>query len=231
MTKRWLLALPLLCLLAWPAWGETIHLSDGEVIRGRIIRTDDATISVESDKGFGVIQVNKSDITLIEYENKQRDPSHLIGLGYLHRSAPTGSNSAINDYGLDALSLKYWLSSTDSIDTLLGYFNSSQSSTTELQVLSLDLRYATVFQRKANLDLYFGGSAGFLSVIDKTNGNNINDTGTRVGVFLGIEAFFVTLPNLGISGEVGFSQQTVGKSSITDLSTTTFPTFSIHYYF
>jgi len=229
--------LPGLALLALGAWdapplrAETVHLASGESIQGKIIRVDDTSISVESDKGYGVIQINKSDIILIEYDNKKRDPTRQVGIGYFHRSAPSAASPATNDYGVDALSMKYWLTGTDSVDALLGFYNSSTDNQTNLQVFSLDLRYANVFQRKGMLDVYWGASVGYLGVVDKTNGNNVNDSGPRFGVFLGTEIFLVTLPNLGLAAEVGFYTQSVGKRTVTDLSTTTFPTLSARYYF
>jgi hypothetical protein len=226
--------LALLAAMAWsanPARAETLHLVSGEVIQGKIIRVDENSVSVESDKGYGVIQVNKADIILIEYDNKKRDPSRMLGVGYFHRTVPAAASPATNDYGLDALSLKYWISSTDSLDALLGFYSSSTDNTTNLQVFSMDLRYANVFQRKGMLDVYWGASVGFISVVDKTAAVPVNDTGTREGVFLGTEIFFVTLPNLGISAEVGFYTQSVGKRTVTDLSTSTFPTFAVRYYF
>jgi hypothetical protein len=222
-------ALAFLAGSASPARAEIVHLASGEVIQGKIIRVDDATLSIESDKGYGVIQLNKSDITMIEYENRKRDPSRTVGVGYFHRNAPTVATSATTDYGVDALSLKYWLSAVDSVDALLGYFNSTTNGTTQLQILSMDLRYANVFQRRGLADLYYGLSLGFISVTDKAN--DVNDSGVRGGVFLGTEMFFATFPNLGISAEVGFYTQSVGKRTVTDLSTSTFPTFAVRYYF
>jgi hypothetical protein len=124
-----------------------------------------------------------------------------------------------------------WFSSTDSVDLLLGFYSSSNKQTTIYEVFSLDVRYASVFKRQANLDVYYGGSLGYLSVTDKTLGNNIEDTGYALRVFLGVELFFVTLPNLGISSEIGIGTQSVGDNSTTNLSATTFPTFSIRYYY
>lgn len=68
---------------------------------------------------------------------------------------------------------------------------------------------------------------GYLNVTDKTSGRNVEDTGTSFRGFLGVELFFLTLPNLGISSEIGIGYQTVGDST----TTTTFPAFSIRYYF
>src|SRR3970040_396907 len=141
MKMKWLGALVLLGMLAAPCFGETIHLSPGEAVRGRFIRIDDQTISVESDKGYGIIQIAKSDITLIEYDQKKRDPSRTLGLGYYHRSTRSGISSCAIAYGVDALSLKYWLSSTDSLDVQWGYYSAQNDGETVLEVLSFDVRY------------------------------------------------------------------------------------------
>jgi hypothetical protein len=231
MKMKWLGAFAALVMLAPPCFGETIHLVTGESIKGRIIRIDDQTLSVESDKGYGIIQIAKSDVTLIEYDQKKRDPSRLLGFGYVHQSEPSNATAAATMYGVDALSLKYWMTSTESLDMQLGYFSAQQDGEPVLEIFSIDVRYASVFQRRGNLDLYYGGSVGYLTVMDKTAGNNIEDSGTRLRVFLGAEVFFVSLPNLGISAEVGFGQQSIGDRTVTNLSTTTFPTFAVRYYF
>ena len=231
MKMKWLGAILMLVLLASPAFGETVHLVTGESISGRIIRTDDQTISVESDKGYGIIQIAKSDVILVEYDNKKRDPSRTLGFGYYHRSTPSSATAAATEYGVDALSLKYWLSSTDSFDLHWGYYSAQSDGESILEIFSLDLRYARVFERRGSLDLYFGGSGGFLSVKDKTASPDVDESGLRFRAFVGAEIFFVSLPNLGISGEIGFGSQTIGKTTVTDLSTTTFPTFAVHYYF
>lgn len=225
-----LAVLAALCFNEPLARAETVYLSTGEVIQGKIIRVDDNTVSVESDRGYGVIQLNKSDIILIEYENKNRDPSRTVGMGYFYRSAPVVP-SATTDYGLNALSFKYWMSAKDSIGALFGYYNASTSSSTQLQVFSFDLRYANVLQRRGMLDVYWGGSIGVLSVNDQVSGNNINTSGTRAGLFVGTEIFFVSLPNLGVSTEVGFYTQTIGSRVVTDLSAGSYPTIAVHYYF
>jgi hypothetical protein len=229
-----MIGLMALALVAWdarPARAEIVHLVSGEVIQGKIVRVDDTTVSIESDKGYGVLQINKSDITLIEYEAHKRDMARQMGVGYFHRSAPSVTTPATTDYGLDALAVKYFVTSTDSAEALLGYYSSILGGAVQLEVFSLDLRYANVFARHGLMDLYAGVSVGFLSVVDKVSGNDVNSNGARGGVFLGTEVFFATLPNLGISGEVGFYSQTVGKRQVTDLSTSSFPAFSVRYYF
>ena len=233
MQLRWLWVALLLPLLwaATPARAETVHLNTGESIKGKIVRSDADTISVESDKGFGVIQIKRSDITLIEFDGTQRDLSRQVGVGYYHRATPSSVGAQASEYGVDALSLKMWLSRTDSIDAQLGFYSASDASGKVFEVFSLDMRYARVFSRHSNVDVYWGGSLGYLNVTDRTVGRDISGTGYSVRGFLGLELFFVSLPNVGISSEVSVGTQHVGNVSTTNLSATTFPAFSLHYYF
>ena len=220
-----------LLFLALTVKAETVHLNSGESIEGKIIRVEAESISVESSKGFGVIHVNRSDISLIEFDQKSRGMSRKIGIGYYHRSSPSSVGAISAEYGVDALSMKMWLSDTDSVDIQLGFYSFDDSVQTKFSVFSLDARYAMVFTRKSNLDVYMGGSVGYLNVKDTTLNRNVSDTGTSLRAFLGVEMFFVTLPNLGISSEIGLGFQTVGNVNTTNLSTTTFPSFSIRYYY
>jgi hypothetical protein len=194
----WVAALLALLWAAAPAQAETVHLTTGESIQGKIVRVDADSISIESDKGFGVIQIKRSDITLIEFD-QPRDLSRLVGLGYYHRATPSSVGAQAAEYGTDALSLKMWLSNTDWVDLLLGFYDNKDATAARFKVSSLDLRYARVFKRQANLDLYYGGSLGYLNVTDQTSGRDLKDTGYSARLFLGLEMFFVSLPNLGIS--------------------------------
>ena len=124
MKKKWLAALGLLIFLAGPVRAETIHLNTGESIRGRIVGIEEDVISVESERGFGVIQIQKSEISLIEYDEVQRDPDRTMGIGYHHRVTPNTAGKEVVEYGVDALSLKYGLSSDVSLVFLLGFFSS-----------------------------------------------------------------------------------------------------------
>ncbi|MDH4224923.1 MAG: hypothetical protein OEW12_04700 [Deltaproteobacteria bacterium] len=213
------------------AQGETFHLTGGDTIKGRIISTDDQTISVESDKGFGIIQIPRSDISMIEFDNSARDPSHMMGIGYYHRSTPVTASGITGEYGMDAFSLKYWLDSNNAADILVGFFSSSANGVKNLEVYSFDMRYNHVFTRKTNLDVYWGLSAGYLSIVDNTSTTKVNATGYTARVTLGVEIFFVTLPNLGMSAEVGVGTQTVGNVTTTNISSSSFPSFSMRYYF
>jgi hypothetical protein len=68
-------------------------------------------------------------------------------------------------------------------------------------------------------------------VTDNTSGRNVTGSGWSVRAFVGLELFLVTLPNVGISSELSLGTQDVGDASTTSLSATTFPAFSIRYYF
>jgi hypothetical protein len=235
-----------LLAVAAPAQGETIHLKGGETIKGRIIGITNETITIESEKGYGVLQVPLKDVLLIEYQDESRDPSRTIGFGYHHRSAPVTGSSAAAEYAVDAISLKYWLDRTDSIDVQFGFFSTTDDGSKLLEIFSLDLRYAHVFKRQAELDLYYGASIGYLQVEDRTglrlvdrdqDGDReleptvVDDSGFSIRAFLGVEIFFVTLPNLGIAAEVGIGTQQVGERTTTSVSTSSFPSFSVRYYF
>ena len=65
----------------------------------------------------------------------------------------------------------------------------------------------------------------------KDDTQNIDGTGTGYGAFIGAEIFFPSLPNFAFSGEIGYSTKKVDDYEATDLSISSFPAFSIHYYF
>lgn len=231
MKNHWLWLAAMLLFFAAPVYGEKVHLSSGEVIEGQIVGVEEDIISIESERGFGVLQIRKADIILIEYEKAKRNPDNTIGIGYHHRTNPNTAGGTAVEYGVDAVSLKFWMSDETSIDFLLGFFSSESGSTTDFEVFSFDVRWATVFKRQAQLDLYWGASVGFISVTDTTGATPIDDSGQTLGVFVGAELFLVTVPNLGISGEIGLVTQSVGDRTTTNISTATFPAFSIRYYF
>lgn len=210
---------------------ETVYLNTGESIRGRIVRIEEDALSIESERGFGVIQIQRQDIVLIEFDEGERDFSRLFGIGYYHQAVPPGTVNQSLEYGLDAVSLKMWLSQTSSVDFLLGFYSAQSGASSEYTVLSVDIRYASVFDCRGHLDLYWGASGGFLNVKDTTTSPNVEETGMRMTAFLGVEMFFSSMPNLGIASEIGIRSVTLGDNSIINLSMTTFPTFSVRYYF
>jgi len=232
MIRKGILLLAGLLIVAGLAQGETIRLASGDSIRGKIIRVDNDSISVESEKGYGVLQIKRSEITLIEFEGATRDPQRTMGLGYFHRSTPNTTSAQSVEYGVDSISLKFWMSETFSLDLLLGFFSHEQGGAKVFEVFSFETRLATVFSRQSSLDFYYGISLGYLDVVDNSDAAApFEDSGSSWQVFLGGEVFFVTMPNLGISAEIGFGSQSVGDREITNISTTTFPSFSMRYYF
>lgn len=231
MNMKWLWISVWLVFFAGTALGETVHLTTGEIIKGTITAANEETISIQSDQGFGVIEIKKSEIMLIEYDDNKRDLSRRMGFGYFHRSQPNTLSGQLAEFGVDALSLKYWLSETDSLDFQGGFFNSTDNGTKLLEIFSLELRYARVFDRRGNLDLYYGGGVSFITVTDSTTGTTFDETGTGFRGFLGIEIFFTTLPDLGLAMEIGAGVQTVGDRSTTNLSSSGFPAFAVRYYY
>ncbi len=229
--RTWLWVPAIVVCLTTLARAETVHLNSGETVTGRIVRVDEQTLSIESDKGFGVLQIDRGDIALIEFDETERDPSGRVGVGYVHRSTPSSVGAQAAEYGTDSLSLKMWLNEHESVDLLVGFYSASVSDEEILEVFTIDLRFASVFSRRANLDLYWGVSVGYLDVTDRTAGRDFSDSGSRFSFFLGSELFFATLPDLGFSAEIGVGGQSVGEREVTNISTTTFPTFSLRYYY
>lgn len=231
MMMKWLGLTIGLLLIGSSVFAETVHLRTGEAIRGKIVRADEDTISIESEQGFGVLRIKKEEVVLIEFDEPEEGRERRIGIGYYHRSQPNTVSGQLAEFGVDAMSLKFWLSDTASLDLQLGYFSTTDDGDPLLEVFSLDVRYATVVQRRGLLDVYVGGSYGLITVEDNTGGTEFSESGTTLRGFVGVELFFATLPGLGISSELGIGMQELGDRSTTNLSTTTFPAFSIRYYY
>jgi len=229
--KRILISCLILLGLPFTALAETVYLNSGESIQGHIVRADQDTISIESKKGFGVITVNRAEVLYIVFEAGERSETQKVGVGYYHRSTPSNVGAQAAEYGIDALSVKYWLSDTSAAELQMGFYSSNYKNKTLLKVFSLDARYMLVAKRLGGVDVYYGASAGYMSVEDNTIGRNVAGNGISLRAFGGVELFFTSMPNLGISAEVGFGTQTVGNSSTTNISTTTFPALSLRYYF
>ncbi|MDH5751198.1 MAG: hypothetical protein OEZ59_02115 [Deltaproteobacteria bacterium] len=232
MLKTWLSTILIILGMVSPLLAETVHLNTGEAIKGRITAVDDDMVTIESASGFGAIKVKRSDIHLVVFEQDgERDFSRRIGLGFVHRNPPPGVGATAVEYGVDALSAKIWMTRDKALDLLLGFFSASDDEKKILEVVSLEVRYLSVFSRRANLDLYWGGGLGIISVEDNTGAKSFSGMGSTARVFLGTEIFLVTLPNLGFSAELGLGSQSVGGRNVTNISTTSFPTFSIRYYY
>lgn len=225
MKHRWFCIAVILILWATSALGETIYLKTGEVIKGKIVRADQNAISIESDKGFGVIQVKREDIITIEFDQNERDISRFFGLGYFHRIVPLRIESLGLTFGVDAISMKMWFSSKNAAEILFGYYTAAGSGK-NYNALYLEGRYTHVFSRRAKLDMYWGFGAGIVDITDESRG--ITESGTTLEAFLGAESFFTAMPNLSISTEIGINVQEVGSNTS---STLIAPALVVRYYF
>lgn len=226
--KRRMILLSLCLLFCTPSvFAAMVYLNSGETLSGRIQAMDEQTLSLESDRGFGVLQIERADIRLIEFDGVHRDMSRKFGVGYYQRG--TISGGAGSEYNTGNASMKYWLNNADSLDLLLGYAGTSSGKNKEIEIFNLEMRYAKVALQEGNSNLYWGGSLGYLSVTD--NSSKIDDSGTSIRAFVGVEVFLMSLPNIGFSGEIGVGNQTVGKRTSIGIFTAGFPTMAVRYYF
>ena len=228
---------------------ETIYLRGGDVIRGTIVAADAESIQVRSERGFGTIRLRKQDIELIAYDEGRQVASGTIGIGYQHHPQPTSLSGQLAQFGVDALSIKSWLNAKTALDYQIGFFNSLQDNERRLEVFSMEVRLLRVVHRRGHFDLYMGASAGYISVYDASEAQPTNasttttetDSDTVEGVFDaagntfkvvgGVEIFLPSLHELGLAAELGVVLQQLGGRKITNLSTSSFPAFSVRYYF
>ncbi|MBF0286553.1 MAG: hypothetical protein HQM14_01930 [SAR324 cluster bacterium] len=210
-------------LFASNAYAAKIHLNSGESLSGKIQGMDDQTLSLESDRGFGVLQIDKADMRLIEFDGNQRDLSRKFGLGYYQK------NPVAEEFSIGSASLKYWLNSTDAVDMLIGYGGTIEGGDKLEEIFSLEVRFTKVVLQEGNHDVYWGGGLGFISVTDEET--RTDDTGITLRGLLGVEFFFVSYPNLGVSAELGVSNQTVGDRTSMGVFSAGFPTMAVRYYF
>ena len=114
------------------------------------------------------------------------------------------------------------------LDVLLAFGDATYNDN-KLKVFALDLKGGIIFDQTQNIFLYYGGSVGVLQITDDAGG--VDGSGYSMRGFVGGEMFFPTLPNFGFSGEIGLGIKSVGDYKSTDISTSAFPTFGMHYYF
>ncbi len=206
----------------------TIFLKNGEVIEGTITQYSNEFIIVESAAGHGVLQLPTASVNLITSKKSRLRMEHRNGIGYVQKKSTLNSESGMTNYASDQLSFKMFFDNDLFGNVLLAYGNASVGGR-DLQILAIDYRMGLVFNRVQNMMLYYGGSIGYLQINDDTNG--VDGTGTSLGVFAGAEMTFATLPNFGFAGEIGYRIQKAGNYDASDLSLSTFPSFSVHYYF
>lgn len=205
-----------------------LYLQNGEIIEGMITQFSNEQITIESLEGYGVLQIPTSNINYITSGQYRIDMNQRSGIGYFQKKSTLESSAGRSSYSSNQISYKYFLNRELFGDILLAYGNASISGN-KIQVFSVDYRMGLIFQQLQNMFLYYGGSVGYLQINDDTTG--VDGTGTSFSAFIGAEMFFPSLPNFGFSGEIGYGMQKAGNYNSSDLSISTFPAFSIHYYF
>lgn len=200
-----------------------VHLNSGESLSGRIQTMDDQTLSLESNRDLGVLQIDKADIRLIEFDGNSRDLSRKFGLGFYHRSP------VAQEFNMSSGSIKYWLNNTDAVDMQIGYGGTTDGGKKLEEIFSLEMRFSRVILQEGNHDVYWGGGLGFISVTDQDS--RTDDTGLSLNAMLGVEFFFISYPNIGVSAELGVTNQTVGDRKSLGLFTSGFPSMAVRYYF
>lgn len=219
----YLLSFLVFCFQTFNSQAATVHLNSGESLSGRIEKMDEQILLLESDRGFGLLEIDQADISLIEFEGSQRDLSRKFGIGYYRQGTIAG------EFTTSSASMKYWLTSTNAVDLLLGYGNTSEGNTTLKSTFNLDLRITQVLMQESNHDFYWGGGFGFIHVTDRAT--QTDEEGVNLRAFLGVEFFFSTFPNVGISAELGVASQLIGERSTLGIFNTGFPTMAVRYYF
>ncbi len=205
-----------------------IYLKNGEVIKGTITQVSNEFITVESAAGHGVLQLPTTSVNFITALKSRMKMDQRDGIGYVQKKSTLNSESGITSYASDQLSYKIFFDNDLFGNVLVAYGNANYAGK-ELQIFAVDYRLGLVFDQIQDILLYYGGSIGYLQINDDANG--ISGTGTSLGAFIGAEMFFSTLPNFGFSGEIGYRIQKAGNYDASDLSLSSFPSFSIHYYF
>ncbi|MBL0691938.1 MAG: hypothetical protein JJV97_06365 [SAR324 cluster bacterium] len=213
---------------------EEIYLKNGELIKGKITKITSSYISLESELGYGQIDIPKEQVINILFPEASRiDLARRYGIGYLHRAVETSSADRYN-YQVNQLSFRTYFTTDIFLDFLLGY-NSSQyvnSTTQQKETFSSfqsGVRMAHVFYGRSNASIYAGASLGVIAIEDSLK--DLDESGVAVSAFVGVELFFPSLPDFGFSGEVALTSHNTKSLQRNDLSILALPTLSVHYYF
>ncbi len=207
---------------------NVVYLKNGEILMGKITQFNAETLTIESMKGQGVLQIPNSEVNMITSMDTIVDMSQRTGVGYVSHKSTLSGQGGPAAYQSDMLSYKMYLEE-DLFSNVLFAFGSANYDGKALKVLALDYRMGMIAQRFRNVLVYYGGSVGYMQITDDIN--NVSGQGFTFGGFAGAEMFFTSLPNFGFAGEVGVSSKKIGEYSSFDISTSTFPALSVHYYF
>ncbi len=205
-----------------------LYLKNGEIIEGIITQFTNEFLTIESPEGYGVLQIPISSVNFLTTGKSHIELNQRDAIGYVQRRSTLNTPSGMTTYSSNQISYKFFISKSLFGNILLAYGNASYDDD-KLQLLSLDYRMGKTFKKIQNIVLYYGGSIGYMQI--KDDSRNIDGSGTGYGVFVGAEIFFHSLPNFGFSGEIGYSTKTADDYESSDLSISTFPAFSVHYYF
>jgi hypothetical protein len=206
-----------------------LYLKNGEIIEGIITQFTNEFLTIESPEGYGVLQIPISSVNFLTSRQSNIDLNQRDGVGYVQRrSTLDGASSGLTTYSSNQISYKFFFSEDMFGNALLAYGSASNGSN-KMQILSLDYRMGMIFKKIQNIRLFYGASIGYMQI--KDDSNNVDGSGTGYGVFMGAEIFFHSLPNFGFSGEIGYSTKKVDEYEVSDLSISSFPAFSVHYYF
>lgn len=205
-----------------------IYLRNGEIIEGKITQYTSEFVTVESLSGHGILQLPTIEISTITTKGHNIELNQREGVGYMQKkSTVSGSNESYLS-NMDQLSYKFFMNKDTFGNILLSYSNSNDDGQ-KLQVMGIEYRLAKIFKKYQNTVLYYGGSVGYISV--KDDENDIDGNGYTLGGFIGGEMFFKTLPNIGLAAEIGIGRTNLGDYEATEITHSSFPTFTIHYYF
>lgn len=205
-----------------------LYLKNGEIIEGIITQFTNEFLTVESPEGYGVLQIPISSVNFITSGASHIDLNQRDGFGYVQRRTTLDSSTGTTSYTSNQISYKFFLDKDMFGNLLLAYGNTSISGN-KVQLLSADYRMGMIFKKVQNVHFYYGGSIGYMQIKDDSQG--IDGSGTGFGAFVGAEIFFHALPNFGFSGEIGYSMKKADEYESSDLSISSFPAFSVHYYF
>ncbi|MGK0289569.1 MAG: preprotein translocase subunit YajC [bacterium] len=211
---------------------DTLYLTNGEIVKGKIKEISPDLIVIQSALNYGEISIPRSSISIIEFPSAERKMAKMFGIGYRQYKSTLNNSEDSFNYTTDELSLKTFYSDKFFLELLFGYGKVTvvQSSVEKsVEVSSSRMRLGMVYKKTSNMLHYIGVSAGIIQVKDDIN--SIDASGTMFSGFAGVEFFFPSLPNFGFSGEISISQIDAGDYKRQELGVSTFPSFSIHYYF
>lgn len=162
-----------------------------------------------------------------------KDLTGRVGVGY---TTTVPSTSFVP--GFSGVSARYWVNDQFGVEGNLGFLMVSPKGGDSTNNFALNANGYYSFVNEPNLKLYGDagltfGSIGF-TVVDPVTGATSSDNKSLLGfqAGLGMEFFFVGLPNLGFSSQVGLNYLSITDvGSIVSLGGGDYATFGVRYYF